>query len=200
MTINNSQNKKFSTEFEAVFSNIDKEKIRANLKKNGAKLLVAESLQTRKVFCLPGDKDNGFVRVRKEVTGKTTLTIKKFVSQEIDGQKEIEIVVDDFEKTVNLLEALGLKQKAFQETKRELWKFNEAEIMIDEWPFLEPFIEIEGKSEEMVKKISAQLGFDYKKAIFGPVTILYSKKYNISEDQINNKTPQIIFDMENPFV
>jgi len=31
--MNNSQDKKFDTEFEVVFSNIDKEKIRENLKK-----------------------------------------------------------------------------------------------------------------------------------------------------------------------
>lgn len=200
MTMNNSQDKKFNTEFEAVFSNIDKREVRARLKRIGAKLLIAEAIQTRKVFYLPEDKNNGFVRVRKEITGKITLTIKKFVSQEINGQKEIETIVDDFKKAVNLLEALGLKQKAFQETKRELWKFNEVKIMIDEWPFLEPFIEIEGNSEDIVKKISTLLGFDYKKAIFGPVTILYSKKYGISEDQINNKIPQIIFNMENPFI
>lgn len=198
--MNNSQDKKFNTEFEAVFSNIDKREVRARLKRIGAKLLITEAIQTRKVFYLPKDKNNGFVRVRKEITGKITLTIKKFVSQEINGQKEIEIIVDDFKKTVNLLEALGLKQKAFQETKRELWKFDEVKIMIDEWPFLEPFIEIEGNSEDIVKKISTLLGFDYKKAIFGSVTILYSKKYGISEDQINNKTPQIIFNMENPFI
>jgi hypothetical protein len=32
--------------------------------------------------------------------------------------------------------------------------------MIDEWPFLEPFIEVEGGSELGVRQVSEKLGFD----------------------------------------
>jgi len=39
---------------------------------------------------------------------------------------------------------MGLRQKAYQETRREVWKINdEIEIMLDEWPGISPFIEIE---------------------------------------------------------
>jgi len=51
-----------------------------------------------------------------------------------------------------------------------------------------------------VQDISESLGFDYKEAFFGSVSPLYAKKYNITEDIINNKTPKIIFDMDNPFL
>jgi len=191
---------KLDIEFEAVFEKINKDEIRKKLNNIGAELIIPENIQTRKAFKLPQNKDDGFIRVRKEINGKTTMTIKIFTNKKISGQKEVEITVDDFDKSVNILQTLGLKQKAFQETKRELWKVDDVEIMIDEWPFLEPFIEIEGKNENAVKEISRKLGFDYHKAIFGPVTILYAKKYNISENQINNETPQIVFDMENPFI
>jgi hypothetical protein len=38
--------------------------------------------------------------------------------------------------------------------------------MIDLWPGLNPFIEIESHSEENVKKYSELLGFDYSDGIF----------------------------------
>ena len=72
--------------------------------------------------------------------------------------------------------------------------------MIDEWPFLESFVEIEGKSEKEVKKVSEKLGFDYKDAVFGPVGILYSEKYGVTEEFVNNEVKEILFDENNPFI
>ena len=86
------------------------------------------------------------------------------------------------------------------ETKRELWKINGVDIMIDTWPFLETFIEIEGENEENVRHVSEKLNFNWKDAIFAPVSELYKRKYKISEDRINNNTPKIVFDMKNPFI
>jgi hypothetical protein len=37
-----------------------------------------------------------------------------------------------------------MREKSYQETYREVWEMNnEIEIMIDEWPGMSPFIEIE---------------------------------------------------------
>ena len=45
---------------------------------------------------------------------------------------------------------------------REVWEINdEVECMLDIWPGLQPYIEIEGANEDIVKKYSAILGFDY---------------------------------------
>lgn len=55
---------------------------------------------------------------------------------------------------------MGLPYKPFQESKRETWEFEDEEIMLDEWPWLKPYIEVEGNSEVQVHKISEQLGFD----------------------------------------
>ena len=74
------------------------------------------------------------------------------------------------------------------------------EIAIDEWPFLEAFVEIEGTSEAAVKNVAEKIGFDYNKALFCAVAKLYNMKYNLSEDQINNHTPRIVFGEENPFL
>ena len=73
------------------------------------------------------------------------------------------------------------------------------EVMIDEWPFIEPFIEIEAISEEKVREVADQLGFDYAQAIFGATSVITQKKYGLSEEVINS-TPEISFSMKNPYL
>ena len=73
-------------------------------------------------------------------------------------------------------------------------------MTIDTWPFLETFVEIEGENELEVRNISEQLGFNWGNAIFDGVTLQYANKYHITKERINNQTPKIIFDMENPFL
>jgi hypothetical protein len=52
----------------------------------------------------------------------------------------------------------------------------------------------------VVQAVAEKLGFDWSQAKFYAVDTLYSEKYDISTDQINNHTPEILFDMANPFV
>ncbi len=189
------------TEFEATFPNISKTSARTKLKKAGAKLVRSEFMQKRAVFNLPSGHEikGGWLRVRDE-GDKITMSLKIVDGDKIENQKEIQLKINSFNEGVELLEATGAKKKAYQESKRELWELNGVEITIDEWPFLESYVEIEGKSEEEVKEVANKLGLDYLKARFCSVDTLYSEKYGISEDKINNHTPDILFDMENPFV
>ncbi|MEI8067660.1 MAG: CYTH domain-containing protein [Candidatus Shapirobacteria bacterium] len=188
-------------EYEATFTNIDKKDIRFELKKIGAKLIKSEFLQKRIVFSLPVGNEikGGWLRVRDE-GNKNTMSLKIVDGNKIENQKEICLEINDFNKAVDFLELIGCKKKSYQESKRELWKIDDVEITIDEWPFLEPFIEIEGKSEKSVKNVCKKLKFDYEKAIFDSVDFLYSKKYKIPKERINNLTPRIVFGEKNPFL
>jgi len=188
-------------EYEAMFGDINKEDMRRRLADAGAILVRPEFLQKRIVFMLPSGHEikGGWLRVRDE-GNKITMTLKVVDGDGIENQKEILLAVDSFERAEEFLIMLGCEKKSYQENKRELWKLNNAEVTIDEWPFLEPFVEIEGDSEKSVKEAAEKLLFDYRNALFGTVTILYHKKYNISEAVIGNQTPQIIFEGENPFI
>jgi adenylate cyclase class 2 len=188
-------------EYEATFDNIEKEEIRSKLKKIGAKLIKAEFLQRRTVFHLPTghEIEGGWLRVRDE-GNKNTMSLKVINGNKIEDQKELCLEINDFNKAVNFLELIGCEKKAYQESKRELWEIDGVEITIDEWPFLEPYIEIEGKTEKAVKIVSEKLGFNYKDAIFGCVDLLYTKKYGVSKEYINNLTPRIVFGENNPFL
>jgi adenylate cyclase class 2 len=174
--------------------------MRAKFKLAGAKLIRPEFLQTRKVFDFPvgHEIDNGWLRVRDE-GDKVTMSLKIVGGKNIEDQKELCLKIDNFDSAVELLKSIGCPQKAYQESKRELWIIDEVEITIDEWPFLEPFVEIEAKNEEEVKRVSSLLGFDYNQAIFCSVDTLYSEKYKIPKEVINHGTIRIVFDMDNPF-
>ena len=186
-------------EYEAKFLDVDKNKIRTKLKEIGAKLVQSEYMQKRVVFELPKGHEikGGWLRVRDE-GNKITLSLKVVDGQKIENQKEICLKVDNFEEAVSFLLSIGCTKKAYQETKRERWAIDDIEIDIDEWPFLEPFIEIEGNSEEKVKAFCEKMGFDYSKAMFCAVDMIYKLKYGVPFEVVN-KTPQIVFNMKNPF-
>lgn len=190
-----------SIEFEATFPNIQKDHIREALKKLGATLIKPEFMQKRTVFTLPQGHEitGGWIRVRDE-GDKITMSLKVIDGDKIEDQKEVNIIVDNYENARSLLSSMGCGEKAYQESKRELWGLDDVEIMIDEWPFLEPFVEIEGKSEQSVRMMSEKMGFAYDKALFCSVATLYHMKYGVTEDFVNNKTPQLVFDGANPFV
>lgn len=188
-------------EYEATFTDIDKGEIRNRLLSVGANLEREEFLQRRTVFHLPVGNDikGGWVRVRDE-GDKITMSVKVVDGSGIEDQKESCLVVDNYQEAETFLQVIGCTRKSYQETRRELWRLDEAEVTIDTWPFLEPFIEVEGASEAVVKAVSEKLGMNWNLAKFCAVDVLYAEKYGISTDQINNKTPEILFEMENPFV
>ncbi len=188
-------------EYEATFANINKDEVRNRLAAAGAKLARPEFLQKRIVFNLPAgqEKSGGWLRVRDE-GNKTTMSLKIIDGKQITDQKEICLNIDSFDNAVDLLATIGCPKKAYQETKRELWLLDGVEITLDEWPYLEPFVEVEGGSEEAVKSASAKIGFDYAEALFCSVDVLYEMKYGVTKEVINNYTPRITFSEPNPFI
>lgn len=189
-------------EYEATFQNINKDDIRNRLKQTGAQMIYPEFLMKRYVWHFPKGHEikGGWVRIRQEAD-KITMSVKIIPdNKKIEDQKETCITIDDFDKAKEIINTIGCQARAYQESKRELWVLDGVEITIDEWPFLEPFVEIEGPSESVVKKIANKLNFDYSQAVFGSVDFQYADKYQIPLEQINEHTPHIKFGMKNPFL
>lgn len=188
------------TEWEATFWPINKNEVRTKLKEVGAILMYPERLM-RRINLYPPDEEYGdraFVRVRDE-GDKITMSLKDMSGTTIEEQKEVELVVDNFDKAQAFLRQLGCKDKNYQETKRELWKLGDVAITIDEWPFLEPFIEVEGSSEEEVHAVSERLGYNWAEARFCSADKLYAEKYGVESRFVNRGIPRLLFDMESPF-
>ena len=190
------------TEWEATFLNIKKDGIRTKLKEIGAKLLREKYLQKRITLNLPkGHEQKGaWLRIRDE-GNKITMAWKRIVDNDpskIENQKEIEFNISNFEIAEKFLEKIGCKKAAYQESYRELWSLDNVEITIDEWPYLEPYMEVEGESKEKVKEVVEKLGFIFEDAQFASTDFFYAKKYKVDIDYVNN-IPRICFEEDNPF-
>ena len=141
------------TEIEAKFTDINVELLRGKLEELGAKLVHPERIMRRRNYdFLDGklESTSAWVRVRDE-GNKITMSYKQNKDDSLHGTVEVNISVDDFDATHDFLEALGVIQKSYQETKRECWLMDEVEITIDTWPWIPSFVELEGPSEEAVK-------------------------------------------------
>jgi adenylate cyclase class 2 len=184
------------TEIEAKFTNIDKEKIREKLKSVGAVLIAEERLMRRRNFDNPYlEKKRAWVRVRDE-GDKIVLSYKELQSQTLHGMKELLIEVNDFDKMSELLNSIGITAKNYQETFRESWILGKAQIDIDTWPWIRPFIEIEGESEEAVKGAAKLLDLDWNTAKFGTPLVCFQEVFDIHHEFHN--WPLITFDVEPP--
>ena len=188
-----------STEYEVKFVDINIDEMQKNIKNAGGILESPMRLMRRIVIDTPELKArNAFLRVRDQ-GDKVTITYKQFQNESVDGAKELEVTVSDFETMVQILQSVNLNYKSYQESKRETWILDDAEIVIDEWPWLNPYIEIEGSSEEHVKEITEKLGLQWDDALFGDVMAAYRQQYpHLSKDDTVGSIPEVRFDSEVP--
>ena len=191
-----------NSEIEAKFLNLDHDEIRSKLQKLGAVCEQPMRLMRRVVIHSPAmTEKNAFVRVRDE-GDRVTITYKQFDQDTVDGAKEYEVAVEDFDTAVNIFTAAGLEYDTYQETKRENWKLGDVEIMLDEWPWLNPYIEIEAATEADVRRVADLLELNWDSAVFGGVANAYKEQYpfigDAGIDTINKNWPLIKFDIAPP--
>lgn len=180
-------------EIEAKFLSVGKDSVRAKLKERGFTLKTSEYLMRRKTFDFSRitPRQNKWGRVRRE-SDKVTMTVKEIRGTGIGDTYEAELTVNDFDTACAFFEACGIPAKSFQESMREVWVRNGMEVTIDTWPGLHPFIEIEGANEKIVRKISNELDFDFEKAVFGSINLVYAKELGIPAKTII-RLPEITF-------
>lgn len=177
-----------SHEFEAKFININVPKIKRLLISLGAKLVKPRKLLKRTIFENKAlSAQHSWIRLRNE-GDKITLTLKQVTNPStIQGTREMEIIVDDFKKTDQFLQAIGLERKRYQENYREEWQLGKVKFDFDTWPDMPTFLEIEGLDEKSVRLAVEKLGFDYKNAKFGSIDTIYLEEYNrdiLAEDTL----------------
>ena len=175
-------------EYEVRVLEIDIKKMQKKLKELNAEL-VEDVFQRRYLYDFKPVNPDKWVRLRTN-GNTTTLTIKDVQSSKIDGTKEMEIVVDDFDTTNEILNELGYKPRAIQENKRIKYNLNGVEVDIDTWPRITSYLEVEGKNEEEVYKTLELLGIPKDKAIALNTQSIYKEIYGIDL----TKEPLLSFD------
>jgi adenylate cyclase class 2 len=185
------------TEIEAKFLNLDHDEIRAKLRKLGASCEHPMRQMRRMIFdysdrSLRQDK-HGLLRIRDE-NDKVTVTYKNRPSDQAYAN-EIETTIGSFETMAQLFEAIGLEQVSYQESKRETWYLEDCEVVLDEWPWLKPYIEIEGPSEAAIKARAKELELNWDDAKFGSVDTAYRVEYpGICDDETVSAMSEMKFD------
>ena len=103
-------------------------------------------------------KGGFLLRLRKDK--KIRLTLKAFVAKgRFKEMKEYEIETDNFETTKEILKHLGYQPKWIYEKYRHTFIYKEVEIVIDELPIGENYIEIEGEEDSILEAVK-DLGLD----------------------------------------
>lgn len=189
-------------EIEAKFLDVDHAELRAKLTVLGATCRQPMRLMRRRNFDFPDlrlDRErNGWVRVRDE-GDQVTMSYKQVDNREFDGTKEINLGIDSFDEACNFLEAIGLKAKSYQETRRESWQLGDFAIELDEWPWAKPYIEFEAPDGDSLKSLAKKLGLDWSLVCHGSVEIVYQAEYSVSDKEIDSIS-RIVFDIEPPKV
>lgn len=108
--------------------------------------------------------------IRLRQTGdKTTITIKRVVNSKgeykLDSVKELEFEVPNIEEGKQFLEDLGYFFARHQIKMRIIYEYKDAEISIDKWPQLPPYIEVEAPTKEKIDEAILMLGYKIEDAI-----------------------------------
>jgi adenylate cyclase class 2 len=182
------------TEIEAKFLAVDHRMMRSKLRKQGAECRHSMRLMKRTNYDFPDgrlQKVGGWVRLRDE-GDKITLSHKWLTERSLHGMKEASVVVDSLGLANGFLLSIGLTPKSYQETKRESWQLGNAQVELDEWPWIRPFLEIEGPTEESVRETVGRLDLSWEAAIHGSVEVAYQAEYDVTEAEIDH-WPEIVF-------
>jgi len=139
------------------------------------------------------DKNHAWLKLRTD--GKeTTLSYKERIGVKNDvsigkddGMKEIEIVVDDFQKAYELIKSVGFVIKREMTKKRTRYKKDKATFDIDFWPQIPPYIEIEADSLENARKAAQEAGFDLEKGLICSASQVYMK-YGFNPNDYSSMT------------
>jgi len=169
------------TELEVKFYGIDKDGLRRKLKSAGAKLIAPERKMRRVIYDEMFHKEFkcDFVRIRDE-GNKITMTAKTHAKDgRIEDAKESEVVIDDYDKAIEIFAAMGYIPDRYQETLRESWILDDCHIDIDTWPGLDTYCEIEGSSENIIKNVSDKLAFDWSKHFVSDAVSMYANVYQL---------------------
>jgi len=170
------------TEYEVRKLEVFFDEVIQKLERIGAKK-VGVYHQKRYVYDFIPVQKGRWIRLRSN--GKvTTLTVKEVKSLRVDGTKELEIVVSNFDDTNEILMKLGYIPRTFQENFRIEYTLGGVNFDLDKWPMIPPHLEIEGKSEEDVLKAVKLLGWSGDDMTAQDIDTVYSKIYGIDLNSI----------------
>ena len=171
-------------EVEKRFKNINIRSLRRKLKTLGAKKINPKKIMPLIVFYHPNSKKKKdvYIRIRDE-GNQITMTTKTNLKDKYPIENEVNI--DNFEQAILILLSLGCKKRYYVEKIRETWILPGCkEIVIDSYPGLADYIEIDCHSEvalfNAAKKLRIKIDDNHKNP---QVDDMYMKYYGITKNR-----------------
>lgn len=147
---------------------------------------ILSDLELEKLFSKHQINPNKWVRLR-ESNGKVELTTKHILEKDnsnIQMVLENEIEVSSLSETNLILESIGLSKRSYQEKIRYSYTYKDAEVEIDIWPLLKPYLEIECDDDDLINEIIKKLNLTNYEVVSLNTEQLY-KKININIHSIS---------------
>ena len=159
------------------------------LRELGAQLTHPRILETNIRFDLPDASfrsERRVLRLRRDSQARLTYKDPSQNEQGVLSRREIEFIVEDFDKARHFLEALGYQPIFFYEKYRTtyLLKASDASmhVMLDELPYGN-FVEIEGNTVEQIQDVANKLNLRWDSAL--------AKSYNALFEQLCKARSQL---------
>ncbi len=166
-------------EFEIKVLDIDIEFIKNKLDKLGSKYIWRKEFKRYAYDFKPACYEK-WIRLRTDWE-TTTLCTKEIIDEsKIDWTKELEVTVDSFENTNELLQKIWYDFRAYQENIRISYTLDDCEIEIDQRPMIPTYLEIEWKNKESVENILKKLDLDDHIQTSENTSAVY-RRYGISD-------------------
>jgi adenylate cyclase class 2 len=162
-----------TVEYEAKILEIDPEAV-ARLIEQAGGVHVADRTMRRYVYDLKQGDASRWIRLR-DTGSEVTLCVKEIVSDAVDGVRETEVTVGDFDTAHALVGILGYRAKAYQENRRSSWLLAGVRLEIDSWPLIPPYLEIEGDSTEEVYEALRRIGLSFDSLTSENTTAVYAR-------------------------
>ena len=134
-----------------------REKVLARLRETGAELM-GEDFETNELYGGGGlEQKKAVLRVRK-IGERAILTYKRRIKNDspVKHQIEHETEVANPNELEKIIENLGFEKRLVYEKRRQTWRLDGGEILLDELPF-GLFMEIEGSADD-IHAIEVKLG------------------------------------------
>ncbi|TCC55114.1 CYTH domain-containing protein [Kribbella pittospori] len=169
-------------EFEAKVLDVEPDELAERILRLGGRQ-VGDRLMRRYVYDVVAGDVSRWIRLR-DSGAAVTLSVKEIAHDGIDGTSETEVEVGDFEGTNELLGRIGFEPKSYQENRRMSFELEGAQLEIDWWPLIPPYLEIEGQSREHVVRVGEALGISADE-LTGENTVKVYARYGIDLAEIS---------------
>ncbi len=177
-------------EIEIKILDIDPAEIAQKLADLGAEKTFEGLLRVRYFDTINNEiRDRGELLRVREYEGQGVEVCYKANKRIEDGFKvydEQHLKAENFDETTKMFEDLGFVVTTYYEKKRTVFKLDKAEIVIDVYPKIPPFIEIEAENSQKIVELIEKLGLKDNEKSSHTINGLLKEKY--PDIELNNLT------------